>query len=34
MRLGIGRVQKCGIEDLEALSTFLGSKSYVMGGDK
>ncbi len=23
-----------GIEDLEAISTFLGSKSYVMGGDK
>ena len=33
-RLGAGKVQKCGIEDLEAISTFLGSKSYVMGGDK
>jgi hypothetical protein len=23
-----------GIEDLEAISAFLGSKSYVMGGDR
>ncbi len=34
IRLGQGRVQKAGIEDLEAVSTFLGSKSYIMGGDK
>ena len=34
LRLGRGNVQKTGIEDLEALSTFLGSKSWVMGGEK
>lgn len=27
-------MQKLGIEDLEAISTFMGSKSYVMGGEK
>lgn len=34
LRLGRGNVQKMGIEDLESLSTFLGSKTYLMGGDK
>jgi len=33
-RLGRGSVQKMGIEDLEAISTFLGAKSFVMGGEK
>eukprot|EP00095_Tigriopus_kingsejongensis_P008135 maker-scaffold1462_size40154-snap-gene-0.10 protein:Tk08135 transcript:maker-scaffold1462_size40154-snap-gene-0.10-mRNA-1 annotation:"gst-n-metaxin-like protein" len=34
VRLGRGAVQKMGIEDLEAISALLGTKSYVMGGDK
>ena len=34
LRLGKGAVQKQGIEDLEALSTFLGTKTYLMGGDR
>lgn len=34
LRLGRGAVQKAGIEDFEALSTFLGTKKYLMGGDR
>ena len=34
LRLGKGNAQRVGIEDLEAVSTFLGTKSYLMGGEK
>ena len=34
LRVGRGNVQKMGIEDLEAISTFLGTKTFIMGGDK
>eukprot|EP00094_Tigriopus_californicus_P000121 TCALIF_00118-PA protein Name:"Similar to faxc Failed axon connections homolog (Xenopus tropicalis)" AED:0.20 eAED:0.20 QI:0/0/0/0.66/1/1/3/0/323 len=33
-RCGPGDVQKMGIADLEAISALLGSKSFVMGGEK
>lgn len=33
-RCGPGDVQKIGIADLEAISALLGSKSFVMGGEK
>jgi len=34
LRTGTGNAQKNGIEDLEALSTFLGNKTYILGGDQ
>ena len=33
-RLGDAMIQKVGIEDLEALSAFLGTKQWMMGGEK
>jgi len=32
-RLGKGEIQRMGVETLQTLSTFLGSKLYLMGGD-
>jgi Glutathione S-transferase, C-terminal domain len=29
-----GDLQRMGIEDLTAVSTFLGSKTFMLGGDK
>jgi hypothetical protein len=33
-RHGKGDLQRMGIEDLQAVSSFLGSKTFVLGGDK
>lgn len=33
-RLGKGEIQRMGVETLQTLSTFLGSKLYLMGGDQ
>ena len=34
MCLSIGDIQRMGVEDLQSLSNFLGSKLYLMGGDQ